>query len=62
MASSEPRARREGIRTSASLGSSMASRPRPRRFHISREAAFWILAAAAMVVLGIVLDLLWGSV
>ena len=40
----------------------MAVSPSRRRFRISRDAAFWILAAAAMIVLGIVLDLLWGSV
>ncbi len=39
----------------------MVSAPRPARFHLSRDAVFWILAAVAMVVLGIVLDLLWGS-
>lgn len=33
----------------------------PRRWRISREAAFWVLVAAAMVALGIVLDLFWGN-
>ncbi len=34
----------------------------PRRIlGMDREVAFWVLAAAAMIVLGIVLDLLWGS-
>lgn len=34
----------------------------PRRsFRISRDTVFWILAAAAMIVLGVVLDVLWGG-
>lgn len=35
-----------------------AGRP---KFRISREAAFWILVAAAMIAIGIVLDVFWGS-
>ncbi len=34
----------------------------PRRFlGMNRDVAFWVLAAAAMIVLGVVLDLLWGN-
>lgn len=40
----------------------MASTPPRRRFRIKREVAFWILAAAAMIVLGIVLDVFWGNI
>lgn len=40
----------------------MAATPPRRILGMDREVAFWVLAAAAMIVLGIVLDLLWGSV
>lgn len=34
----------------------------PRRIlGLDREVAFWVAVAAAMIVLGVVLDLLWGS-
>lgn len=38
-----------------------ATEPR-RRFHLSRDQAFWVLTAAGLVVLGILLDMLWGGV
>ncbi len=40
----------------------MSAPPSRRRFPvISRELAFWILAAVAMIVVGIILDILWGN-
>ncbi len=39
----------------------MATTPTRRPFRISREVAFWILAAVAMILLGIVLDVFWGN-
>lgn len=44
------------------MGPPMASAPSRRPFRITREVAFWILAAAVMIVLGIVLDIVWGNV
>ncbi len=39
----------------------MASPPARRHFRVTREVAFWILAAVAMIILGIVLDVFWGN-
>ncbi len=40
----------------------MPDPPPRRRFPaVNREIAFWILAAVAMIVVGILLDILWGN-
>ncbi len=39
----------------------MAATPTRRPFRITREVAFWILAAVAMIIVGILLDVFWGN-
>jgi hypothetical protein len=39
----------------------MATTPNRRPFRITREVAFWVLAAVALIVIGIVLDVFWGN-
>ncbi len=39
----------------------MASSERPRILGVDRDVAFWVLAIVLLIVLGIALDLLWGS-
>lgn len=39
----------------------MAATPPRRPFRITREVAFWILAAVAMIIVGILLDVVWGN-
>ena len=43
------------------MGPPMAATAPRRVFRWNRDVAFWVLAAAAMIVLGIVLDILWGN-
>jgi len=39
----------------------MAATERRRILGMDRDVAFWVLVAVAMIALGIVLDVLWGS-
>ncbi len=44
------------------MGRPMASTAPARKFRLSRDAIFWILAAVAMIALGIILDVYWGNI
>ncbi len=43
------------------MGRAMASAVRARKLRISRDTLFWILAAVAMIIVGILLDVYWGN-
>ncbi len=43
------------------MGHAMAATEPHRGFHVTRDMLFWILAAVAMIALGVVLDIVWGN-
>ncbi len=43
------------------MGRAMASTAPVRKFRISRDTVFWVLAAVAMIIVGILLDVYWGN-
>lgn len=43
------------------MARTVAAAERRRFLGMDRDVAFWVLAIVGLIVLGVVLDLLWGS-